>query len=306
LLNALNSATIADPPNIRPMDHLILFLPTLNLYTDSTLRVAPFGILPFGELGKPAIHLGGSGLARRAIPIPPSGATRAELKTEMTLGDDGIVSGTSRTSANGAFGIWLRSAARSFGENDPAAAITLLRQHNTPGTGNFSFDPPTSPGDVYTVRGTFQLQNQSALLGGGFFTLWTGLRILPRPGDVLVGPMFLRDLAKTEPTFCYPGIDSEKLSLTLPNGRDLGALPPDLSIDTELTRYRSHWSLKGQTVTVEREFQSITPGPVCEGQMREDMAAVVAKIRADLSNPVGIRQDKLPATPDTIDPAPQQ
>ena len=297
LLNASNDATIADPPNIRPMDHLILYLPGLDVYVDSTLRVAPFGVLPFSELGKPAIHLGGSGLARRAIPMPPSGATVARLKTDMTLGADGMVSGTTTTTGRGAFGVWLRSAARSFGQNDPAAAITLLREHGTPGTGTFSFDAPTSPGDDYTVRGTFRLNDQSALLHGGFFTLWTGLRILPRPGDVLTGPLFMRTLARTEPTFCYPGIESEELSLTLPEGRVLGGLPQDTKIDTELVRYRSHWSSSGQRVSVSREFQSLVPGPVCEGPVREDMADVMTKILADLLNPVGIRQDDLPVRP---------
>lgn len=300
LLNATNDATIADPPNIQPMNHLILFLPSIGGYVDPTVAVAPFGILPFGELGKPAIHLGGSGLARRAIPMPPSGATTAQLKTDITLDADGQVSGTTTTTGRGAFGIWLRNAARTFGENDPSAAVMLLRQHGTPGTGTLAFDAPTSPGDEYTVRGKFQLANQSALLRGGFFTLWTGLRILPRPGDVLGGPMFLNGLPRREPTFCYPGIDSEELSLTLPEGRELGGLPPDTAIDTELIRYRSHWSLNGRRLTVLREFQSLAGGPACQGQVREDMADVLTKIRADLLNPVGIKQDAPPEP--TADP----
>jgi hypothetical protein len=298
LLNATNDATIADPPNPRPMNHLILYLPSLGGYVDPTVAVAPFGVLPFAELGKPAIHLGGSGLAQRVIPMPPSGAITARLKTDVTLDADGNVSGTTTTTARGPFGIWLRNAARTFGENDPAAATMLLRQHSTPGTGTLAFDAPSTAGDEYTVRGTFRLANQSALLHGGFFTLWTGLRILPRPGDVLGGPMFLKGLPKREPTFCYPGIESEELSLTLPEGRELGGLPPDTAIDSELVRYRSHWSLNGRRVTVSREFQSLAPGLVCEGQVREDMADVLTKVRSDLLNPVGIRQNELPAPTD--------
>src|SRR5262249_7058907 len=70
LLNDGNTATIRDPPNIQPMNHLILFLPGIRAYADVTLETAPLAVLPFSELGKPAIHLGGSGPARRAIPIP--------------------------------------------------------------------------------------------------------------------------------------------------------------------------------------------------------------------------------------------
>ena len=306
LLNASNDSTIADPPNIRPMNHLILYLPKLDIYADSTLGVAPFGVLRFEVLGKPAIHLGGSGAARRTIPVPSSGATIDRLKTDMVLGADGEVTGTTITLGRGAFGIRLRAAAQNYGQTNQAAAITLLRQHGTPGSGSFTFDSPTSPKDDYLMHATFHLENQSALLHGGFFSLWTGLRTLPRPGDLLGGPMFLRDVAKSEPTFCYPGIESEEISLTIPEGRVLGALPEDTKIDTELVRYRSHWEMQGQTASVSREFQSLVPGPVCEGQMREDMAVVVAKIRADMLNPIGIRQDELPTIPNLgIEPLPK-
>jgi hypothetical protein len=297
LLNATDEATIPDPPVIRPMNHLILFLPDLNVWLDSTLGVAPFGVLSFGELGKPAIHLGGKGPARGEIPMPPSSSTMTDMKTVMTLDADGNLTGTTTTTARGAFGVWLRDAARAFGADNPAAAVNLLRQHGTPGTGNFSFGSPNSPDDDYTVTGTFRIQNQAALLHGGFFTPWTGLRMLPRPGDLLGGPMFIRDIAKTEPTFCYPGVETEELDLTIPEDRQLGDVPPDRKIDTELIRYRSHWTLDGRHVTVSREFQSLLKGPVCEGPLREQMADVLAKIRADLVNPVGIRQDTLAARP---------
>jgi hypothetical protein len=298
LLNVSDDATIAEPPNIRPMNHLIVFLTSLNTYVDSTSPVAPIGVLPFGELGKPVIHLGGSsGLARRRIPIPPSLSTRADMKTDLTFAADGTVSGTTTTTARGAFGIWLRNAARGFGDDPSTAAVTLLAQHDTPGTGTFSFDSPTAPGDEYKVTGTFQLQNQSALLHGGFFAIWTGLRILPRPGDFLGGPMFVQNLRKDQPTFCYPGLQTEELSLLLPPGRVLGGLPDDVKIDSDLVRYRSHWTEDGQRVTVTREFQSLVRGPVCDGVTRDEVAEQLAKIRADLVSPVGIRQDQIAAEP---------
>jgi hypothetical protein len=295
LLNNATDATIADPPNLRPMNHLILFLPGFKVYLDPTVSVAPFGLLPLGELGKPAIHLGGSsGVARRDIPMPASGDTLSDMKTAMRFDENGLVTGTTTTTARGALGIWLRSAARSIGENNPGAAAMLLRQHGTPGSGTFDFKSPTTPGDDYTVASTFRLDNQSALLSGGYFVPWTGLRLLPRPGDVLGGPMFMLDVRRGTPTFCYPGVQSEELSLTLPPGRVLGGLPSDLKIDTDLLHYRSHWATDGQLVTVAREFQSLTPALVCDGPVREEMADALAKIRADLVTPVGVRQDSLP------------
>jgi transglutaminase-like putative cysteine protease len=296
LLNASDSATIAEPPVMRPMNHLIVYLPRFDIWLDSTTGIAPFGILPLQELGKPAIHLGGSGPARGTIPIPPSTENHAEMKTEATIDANGEVSGNTRTTAGGSFGVWLRGAARSFGESDmdkTSAATMLLRQRGTPGTGAFFFDAPASETQDYSVNGTFHLQNKLSLLHGGFFAPWSGLRILPRIGDVLAGPLLTRDIKATEPTFCFPGKQREEISLTIPAGRELGTLPEDNVIDTDMVHFRSHWALDGRRATVTREFESIAPGPICEGPVRAAMAGVLTKIRADLNNLVGIKIDSI-------------
>ncbi len=290
LLNSSDTATIAGPPNLRPMNHLILFLPMLNVYLDPMIGTSPFGTLPFQELGKPAIHLGGAGPARRTIPVPPASETVSEMTTIATLDAEGALTGTTETTARGAFGSWLRSVAHSMGENGRGAtAITLLRQRGTPGTGDFTFPSPSSPGPDYTVRGTFRINNQMQLLNGGYFALWTGLRILPRPGDFLTGPLIMKGLAASEPTFCYPGTQRETLILILPEGREMSAVPKDLVIDTPLARFRSHWEVEGRRVTVTRAFASGVAGPVCEGTVREQLNAVMPKVRDDLLNQVGIR-----------------
>ena len=156
------------------------------------------------------------------------------------------------------------------------------------------------------MRGTFQLQNQSALLHGGFFAIWTGLRLLPRPGDVLEGPMFLQNMRKDQPTFCYPGLYNRRTHPSCPPGRVIGGLPTDVKIDSERVRYRSHWAENGQRVTVTREFQSLMRGPVCEGLMREQRTAdEMAGFRADLVTPVGVRQDQIPVAPARPGPIPR-
>jgi transglutaminase-like putative cysteine protease len=303
LLNAADSATVAEPPSLAPMNHLILFLPRFDAYLDSTTGVAQFGVLPFQELGKPAIHLGGSGPARGTIPIPPSKETEVNLKTEANLDANGEVTGTTVTTASGAFGVGLRGFVRSFGNGPGArvnAATVLLRQRGTPGTGEFFFDWPGTAAHDYTVRGTFHLQNKSALLHGGFFSPWSGLRILPRPGDVLSGPIAIRDLPATQPSFCFPGVQHEELNLTIPEGRNFSTLPDDNEIDTDMVHFRSHWALAGRRITVTREFESIAPGPVCDGPTRVAMAAVLTKIRADLGNLVGLEVDNLAPHPITM------
>ena len=300
LLNAGDTSTIAGPPNIRPMNHLIIYLPSLDLYTDSTLGVAPFGVLPFRELGKPVIHLGGAGPARRVTPIPTATESRSEMTTDATLGANGEIEGRTETTGYGPFAVWLRGAAQAFGETGTqrgAAAVTLLREHGTPGTGTFSFDAPASASPSYSIGGTFKLHSQPAFLNGGYFALWTGLRILPRPGDFLAGPILIGQGVKTEQTFCYPGQQREELRLTLPKGREPGTLPKDEVIDTGTVHFASHWGWDGQRVSVVRTFRTDLPGPVCEGAVREQLAKTLARIRSGLTSQIGIKSDIVVSTP---------
>ncbi len=291
LLNASDSSTLAGAPNLRPMNHLVLFLPGPDVYLDSTLGVAPFGVMAFAEYGKSAIFIGGAAPGRRELPIPSSGETISETRTEVALAEDGEVTGTTTTTAQGAFGVWLRNVARSIGPANPAAAAGLLRENGTPGSGAFSFAAPMSGATDYTMRGTFHLQNQSALLNGGFFVPWTGLRILPRPGDFLTGPLAIGNEGRNVPTFCYPGMQSEEITLIVPASRQLGSLPPNLKIETAFLRYQSEWRLSGRKLIVSRMFQSLVKGPVCDGALRRDLLVEMAKIRVDLASPIGLRQE---------------
>ena len=306
LLNASDTATIAGPPNLRPMNHLILFLPDLNLYADPSLGISPLGVLPFQDIGKPAIHLGGAGPARRTIPIPAAGESVSETKTVMTLAGDGALTGTTTTTGHGPFSTWVRSVARAIETgNSAAAAVTLLRQRGTPGTGDFSFPSPGTPGREYTMTGTFRLTNQMPLLHGGYFAPWTGLRVVPRPGEFLAGPSAMKGLDMGEPVFCYPGTQRETLTLTLPAGREMGTVPKALAIDTPFVRYRSHWAVEGLQVTVTREFVSTLPGPVCEKAVRARLDEVMRQIHADVTSQIGIQMNTVPPGADDPDDAPK-
>ena len=217
------------------------------------------------------------------------------MKTDITFAADGSVSGTTTTTGRGRVRDLAARRGTSFGEDRTAAALTLLRQHGTPGTGTFSFDPPTAPGDEYTVRGTFQFTISRRCCTEGSSRPGPAFGILPRPGDVLGGPMFLPDLSTREPTFCYPGIESEELSITLPKGRVLGGLAsghqdrfrpgplPLALVDDRSARHRY------ARVPVARDW-----GRFVRGRCGTNMADELAKIRADLLNPIGIQQDVVP------------
>jgi hypothetical protein len=210
-----------------------------------------------------------------------------QMKTSVTLDPDGAITGSTETAARGAFEVWLRAVARSFGAERAEPAAALLGQLGTPGSGAFSFDSPAVGGGGYDISGTFRLDDKIDMSHGGYFVPWSGLRVLPHPGDFLAGPLFVQGI-NTVATSCYPGTQREILSLTIPEGHEFSELPKGTEIVTPLVRFSTQWALVGRTVTVTREFKANVPGPGCDERLREQLKDALDKIRADYGNGIGI------------------
>jgi transglutaminase-like putative cysteine protease len=282
MINLGHHYTLSGPPTFAQLNHAISYLPEFQLYADTTAGTAPFGTLPFAEYGKPVVLAVTSGDALHRVPMMPQDAATMALQAHSRLDADGSIVGTTTTSATGPFAVDLRQRALWVQANGVAgAAATQLHALGTEGSGAFAFAPPGRLDADYAISGSFRLDPRPDIDDGESFLPPAGLRVLVRPGDLLLGPMADRRLAQDAPTPCYPGRQSEEISLDLPPGRHLMRVPRDLAIDNAALRFTSRWSVTGQTVTVHRELVSRVSGPLCSGETRALTAAALAAIRRD-------------------------
>jgi hypothetical protein len=134
------------------------------------------------------------------------------------------------------------------------------------------------------------LDPQPELLDGTMFPLPVGLRLLGRPGDVLLGPLALRELPAAEPAPCHSGTQVEVLFLTLPPGWRAAHIPTDITLDSNLVHYESRWSTVDRTITVRREVTSKLSGSLCTGEARREAASALSMIRRDLGAQIQIAE----------------
>lgn len=274
--------TLSGPPTFAQLNHAISYLPEFDLYADTTAGTAPFGVLPFDEYGKPVIHAIDDGIALRRVPPLPPGLATMELRTEARMNDQGAVSGRTVTQARGPFTLDLRrTAVWAEATGIAQAATAQLRALGTEGSGAFTFASPGALAASYAISGSFDLDPRPDIVDGDSFMPPVGLRVLTRPGDLLLGPLSMPRLADTEPTPCFAGRQTEIISLELPAGRHLARLPKGLSIDNELLAYHSSWRLAGQTLELHRELVSHPSGPLCTGAQRHLAATALIAIRRD-------------------------
>jgi transglutaminase-like putative cysteine protease len=292
LINSGNEYLLPGPPTLAVLNHVITWLPEFALYVDTTAEVAPFGVLPFQEYGKPVVHASATAPVERQTPVILPGQATESFVNKATLAPDGTIEGESTTVGSGPFSIALRFAAKNIGlQGQQRAAQAQLKSQGEEGSGSFDFPPVTNIDGDYSVIGRFHLDPKPELLDGTTFPLPVGLRLLVRPGDLLLGPLGLRDLKDTEPTPCHAGKQIEKLSLTLPEGWRVARVPKDVRIDNALLHYETHWSVSPRLVSVERELASFVPGPICDGETRRQTAQALLAIRRDLNAQIGLSQD---------------
>ena len=276
------------PAPFEQLSHALLYLPQLRTYADSTAGLLPFGVLPFNEDGKPALYAVSDGDVLGTTPMLTPDAATTTYTTTAHVTDNDMVVGESETEATGPFQQVLRDAAASVAAgNAEQAAVTQLQELGQAGTGRF--DAPTANGDSpYTLSGEFSVGLWPLLSADDRLTMPTGLRVVPRPGDFLIGPLDAPDLPTSEPTTCFPGRAISTVTLDVAPKYRVLKLPPDLKIENSAFRYESHWSVQGQAVTVRREMVSRITTPVCSGKLREQTAAALHEIRQDYAETVAL------------------
>ncbi len=282
LISLRSLYTLPPAPGLGALNHVITYVPALDLFLDSTAPYAPFGMLPAGEYDKPVVlaGLGTAGLAR--TPAVPPVHSVLEVSTWAQIGGDDVVSGTTTTEASGPQGIALRAmAAWIEGRGAAGAASVQLRQLGTPGTGGFRFDPPEQdaalPTAGYRVHARFTLDD--ALVDGGEapFPLPGGLGVFGRPGKLLLGDAMTEEGGHV----CHPGRETEEVALTLPPGARVVAVPPDVSMQAGGARYVSRYRMEGTVLRARREFTVEAARVFCDADAYAAMRGVLAVARRD-------------------------
>ena len=161
------------------------------------------------------------------------------------------------------------------------AATDRLRLLNHPGQGDISPEPLDPLEPRYRVSARFTLDARPGLLEGDGFLVPTGMRLLSRPGDGLLGPLAMPTLPAGEPTPCWAGRQEEELRLALPAGYHPVRLPRPRLIETAWFTYQSRWSLDDGVLQESRSLVSRVDQPLCTGPLRAAAAKALDEIRRD-------------------------
>jgi transglutaminase-like putative cysteine protease len=276
LINAGSTYRLPKIPVVSTVNHVINYLPELNLYADSTSQTTPFGMLPFSDIGKPVLLLDGYQDGAQT-PSPPPGANRQEMKSTIRIGADGGASGEIDIRLKGMFAVNARSRLRHLPKDREDEMVkNVFSGMGLIGDGSIDKQDPKALLDTYQYQVKFKVDE---------------LVLIPGPAAFAVFPLFSEapiysflgaatERLETTDVACTNGASVEEYVYHFPKNMRVLAVPRDLRVANDVLAYRATYRLKGHTLTVKRALEEKLPGAICTPQTMaayQQLARQIAK-----------------------------
>ncbi len=260
LVNAGTVFSLPEVPSVEVFNHVISYIPGLDVYADATSKYTPFGSLPPSESGKPVI-LTAAFDGIRHTPTMDYRDNVSHGKTVLTIHKDGSADGKSLNEEKGIFASGVRALLSMVQPNMEERGVrAALARAGYTGTGTLTKDDPKKPSATYTYGSKYHLNDAMNIPGPG------AMRISPVFANAAPIASALGDLNMPERTLdfgCFGGISVEEYTYNLPHDVKITAMPRDMSLEKGNISYSSTYRLKGNVVTVVRKLVDRTPGGLC-------------------------------------------
>jgi transglutaminase-like putative cysteine protease len=279
LINSGNAYTLSEAPCIEMFNHVISYIPSLDMYADSTSEYTPFGSLPRGDQGKPVVQtVDFKGIAH--TPVPTWKDNGSSSVTVLKINPDGSAEGQTTIESKGENADSWRYAMTYLQPNMEDEWIRrAISTQGFSGTGTLVKGDVTSRTDSYTYSTKFKVSDAMNLPG-------PGAMYIRSPFDGVGGLMqFVADTTAPEPTVdfvCTNGYAKDKVTIILPKGIKVLAMPRNVEVQGKYQTYKATYEDKNGVVTVVREAEDHTPGPVCAPAVSLDYKKFAVGVKKDL------------------------
>ena len=279
LINNGNSYRL---PNLAVMsqNHVINYIPSLDIYLDSTAQFSPYGTLPFGDMDKPVILTTLNKIGHTPIPRAENNVVKANVV--MKINRDETISGNSKSTVTGFYNQTVRSRELNSKDFDDKDRIDERLENGETGTGRINTSNPLEISKPFIEEATFTLDSISNFPGPGAMVIPFGIKltnlnalIMQRPKDTL---MF--------PSICASKTYEETYILTFPENTKITKLPSNVDYKSPNIQYNANYSVEGNSINVSRYFKSQHKSSLCADSFSEQRKEAVKVIQRDLRSQI--------------------
>jgi transglutaminase-like putative cysteine protease len=281
LINAGNAYTLPKIAVMSPQNHVINYIPSLDVYLDATAQLAPYGTLPMSDMDKPVILTALSRMGQ--TPKMKAQDNLITTKVDIVIADDGSMTGTSNSKMTGAIEVKYRNeASEEAGFEDEALAKYRLSSFGETGLGKITASDPFNLGKPFQESTTFTLDPTSNFPGHGAIRVPVGLA----EGSIaMLGGSKPRDVI-TFPISCHSNTMEETYTLTFPDNTHITSIPEDVNYQNASISYKATYRLNANKVDIFRRYQIENASHVCDASSNERKLAFFKVLQRDLKSQI--------------------
>ena len=284
LINSDNAYKLPQLPTPEVFDHVITYIPSLDLYLDSTSEFAPFGLLPSSDMHKHVV-LTASGTTART-PYVDVKKHFTETRTTLKLKMDGSIDGESKSQMHGYEQITSRYYQSRYKDKDQDGVVNqLLSRFMESGSGEIDAPDPKDLDAAWYVNAGFTLDPVVNVPGPSALILPVGLA----PGHLRRLSMSTANLQRKFSESCFTQRHVEHVSLEIPSGISLSQLPKNVSFKQGALSYSAKYARKNNVIQAERQLVILRPERYCPPSDEADWQDLAKVIKRDLRSQVFIR-----------------
>jgi hypothetical protein len=266
----------AGPAAHSPINHVITYIPSLDLYLDSTAQFVPFGKLDDQVIDKPTILVALNRYGRTPKMVAEDNTMKSH--THMLIRPDGSVEGRNETALTGTMEINYRlSRFSEMTEPMEKTVNDILYRFNEIGSGNISYTSPKNIEAPFTWQSIFKLEPITDLRSKGAFIPPVGVS----PGHIAAMTIYKPLDSRAFPFVCDSESTEDKYSIQLPDHIKIESLPNNVTYQSDHIRYTSDYQLHGQSLEITRKLTFQYPSRKCTPDMYPELLDGIRAIRSD-------------------------
>lgn len=282
LINSGSVYSLPKIPVVSRVNHVINYIPSLDLYVDSTSDSTPFGLLPFQDQDKPVLWVEGFKDGTKT-PVPAVGSSQVKTISAVKIASDGSISGTVEVFQKGPDAVATRAMARKMTkEFEEDFVKNSLRARGAVGSGKFEKDDPTVLTDSYHFKATLNSEKFTKFPGAGAFYIYP----LIGGGAIQNALQTPAEIEKEADVVCWGGMLVEEYTIELPKSMKILSVPDDFKLSNGFLSYNATHKLKGNVLTVKRTYDDRTKGNTCSPKVFAEYKTFADKVTDNLKEQV--------------------
>ena len=281
LINAQRTFILPKLATTGVFDHVITYVPSLDLFLDSTSRFSPMGTLPNGDMQKPVVITAIGEIKYTPSEDPAKDFTATTIR--MKVKPDGSITGKSIATMHGYFEVNSRGTQFGNVNRDQEIVVNrLLARYQESGSGNVLKTEPMNLDVPWKVEAEFTLDPLVNIPGPSAMTIPVG-----------VAPGHIKQLAggkspkmRRFPMMCGSSRHLENIEIEFLSSMKIDRIPHAVKFALGPIRYTSNYTLNGNTLSVRREFVGNRKKVICDDKDDRNWEKFSAELKKDLRQQV--------------------